>query len=320
MRLIRERRPPACRVRRPAEHFVRKTTPHRLVRTQVRGRKSSPGRRRPHAGRVRSPFVETVPATWRFDVFERAVDPLLVALAGWLFSTGAFAGDVATAFDAANKLYEEGKYAGGGAALQKLVQSGLVSDTLYFNLGNACYKAGQNGRAIAAYRQAERLAPRDPSVRFNLQFVRKKVNGNDNVPGRWWQRWLSRLTLNEWTMLTTSSLWLWFLLLALIQWRRELKRTLRSCINIFGTASGLLAVCLGTALYDYYFNQPAIVIAREAVVRNGPLDESQSAYSVQDGMELTVLDQKDDWLQVSDARQRIGWLKRTEVLLLKPNV
>ena len=104
------------------------------------------------------------------------------------------------------------------------------------------------------------------------------------------------------------------------QWRRELKQTLRSYITIFGMTGALFAVCLGATLYDCYSSQPAVVITREAIVRIGPLDGSRSAYAVQDGMELSVLDQKDDWLQVSDARRRTGWLKRTDVLLLKPNV
>ncbi|MBI3853370.1 MAG: tetratricopeptide repeat protein [Verrucomicrobia bacterium] len=242
------------------------------------------------------------------------------AVLGLLHTNSGHASDLTTAFDAANKLYEEGKYAEAATAYEKLIESGHVSDTLYFNLGNACYKAGQNGRAVAAYRQAERIAPRDPSVRFNLQFVRKKVNGSDSAPGRWWEHWLARLSLNEWTMLTTVTVWIWFLLLALTQWRLKLRQTLHGYIKFFGVTSALLAVCLAATLNDRYSTQAAIVIARDAIVRNGPLDESQSAYSVQDGMELSVLDHKNDWLQVSDVRQRIGWLKRTEVLLLKPNV
>ncbi len=238
-------------------------------------------------------------------------------MAAWLLPACLFAADLNAAFDAANKLYEEGKYAEAVVAYEKLIQSGQVSDALYFNLGNACYKAGQTGRAIAAYRQAERLSPRDPSLRFNLQFVRKKVNGSDSVPGQWWQRWLARLTLNEWTLLTSIAVWTWFLLLALTQWRPELKRALRSYKFASSMAGCLLGLCLGASLHDYYFNQSAVVIAREAIVRNGPLDESQSAYSVQDGTELTVLDQKDDWLQVSDSRERVGWLKRNQVLMLK---
>ena len=79
-------------------------------------------------------------------------------------------------FEQANKLYEQGKFKEAAAAYQTLIDRGAESPTIYYNLGNAWYKAGQNGRAVAAYLHTERLAPRDPNVRFNLNFVRNKVN------------------------------------------------------------------------------------------------------------------------------------------------
>jgi len=45
------------------------------------------------------------------------------------------------------------------------------------------------------------------------------------------------------------------------------------------------------------------------------LDESQSAFTVRDGSELIVLDQKNDWLHVGDGR-RDGWLPQKQVALI----
>jgi Flp pilus assembly protein TadD len=70
------------------------------------------------------------------------------------------------------------------AAYEQILTNGAVSPALYFNLGNAHFKAGQLGRAIAAYRQAERLTPRDPDVRANLQFARNRVQGPTLGHGR----------------------------------------------------------------------------------------------------------------------------------------
>ena len=56
----------------------------------------------------------------------------------------------------------------------------------------------------------------------------------------------------------------------------------------------------------------------EAVVRFGPLEESQSAYTLRDGSELDVLDEKDGWLQVLDDTRRAGWVRKEQVLELKP--
>src|SRR5437016_6228026 len=68
------------------------------------------------------------------------------------------AGDVALAFEQANRLYEEEKFTEAAAAYQSMIGNGRVSSALYFNLGNALFKSGQIGRAIANYRLAEQLA------------------------------------------------------------------------------------------------------------------------------------------------------------------
>ena len=56
-----------------------------------------------------------------------------------------------SAFESANKLYEEGKYSEAATAYARLLQTGETSPALYFNLGNAFFKSGQIGRAIAAF-------------------------------------------------------------------------------------------------------------------------------------------------------------------------
>ena len=66
--------------------------------------------------------------------------------------------NLAPAFDQANRLYEQGKYAEAASAYENLLHADSNSPALYFNLGNARFKAGQSGRAIAAYRQAEAKA------------------------------------------------------------------------------------------------------------------------------------------------------------------
>src|SRR5262249_40911221 len=70
-----------------------------------------------------------------------------------------------SAFEAANRLYLEGKFSEAATTYGILEQSGQKSAALYFNWGNALFKSQQLGRAIAAYRHAEELAPRDPDIR-----------------------------------------------------------------------------------------------------------------------------------------------------------
>lgn len=223
--------------------------------------------------------------------------------------------DPAAIFDQGNNLYEQSKFAEAAAAYEKLVELGQVSSAVYFNLGNASFKSGQIGRAIAHYRIAEQLAPRDPDVRANLQFARNTVGGPGARPGRW-RGWIQYLTLNEWTVLATSAFWLWLAFLAFGRWRKTWNQTLRGYTATTGVLAGILFVCLAVAAYDRLLTQSAVVIAHEAVVRYGPVDESQSFYTARDGTELTVLDRKGDWLQVADRASRTGWVRQDQVLML----
>lgn len=216
-------------------------------------------------------------------------------------------------FDAANKLYEQGKFSEAAFAYQKMADAGQRAPAIYFNLGTAAYKAGQMGRAIAAYREAGRFAPRDADLRANLQFVRKKVNGDAQSPLAPWRIWIELLTLNEWTALTTAALWTFFLLLALREFRPALKKSLRGGVFAAGGAALLLAAGLGAAASANFSDRPAVVVAREAVVRFGPLEESQMARQLPDGSEVLVLDEKEIWLEIRDAAGRSGWVRRDQV-------
>lgn len=231
------------------------------------------------------------------------------------------AADSAPAFDAANKLYEQSRFAEAAAAYGKLLETNPRSETLHFNHGNACFKAGQMGRAVAAYREAERLSPREPGIRFNLQFVRKKISGSETVPGTLVHRTLSALTVNEWTLLAGVSFWSWFGLLA---WR-EARPGSRSAVSGYTATAGVVTLVLvgcAAAATAQWNELDAVVSVPEAIIRSGPLEEAKVLHQLRDGVELTVLDKKDvmsgeqkqTWIQVRDAAGRAGWLKGDQVV------
>jgi tetratricopeptide (TPR) repeat protein len=223
------------------------------------------------------------------------------------------AGTPASAFDAANKLYEQGNFRQAADAYKLLVQKGQVSAPLYFNWGNALFKAGQLGQAIYAYQHAEALAPRDPDIRANLQFARNKVQAPTLLPERA-VRWLGKLSLTEWTWLAAAALWIWLLFLAAMQWRPALKPSLQNYVVWGGLFILLVCACFAGSFYFHRFDSRAIVIVPETYARLAPLDESQSAFTLHDGAELQVLDQKDQWLQVRIDPRRSGWIRKDDVV------
>jgi tetratricopeptide (TPR) repeat protein len=222
------------------------------------------------------------------------------------------AADSTTAFDQANRLYEQGKFSDAVTAYEMFAQTNPPTASLFFNLGNAAYKSGQLGRAIAAYRLAERLTPRDAALRANLQFVRGKIYSDERTRVPLAKSLVRLATLNEWTVLTVAAFWAMCFVLATGEWTRR---------RYFKTAAALFALTLlaGAGLLSSLRDQwsgEAIVVAREVTARFGPLDESQAAFQLRDGAEAQVLDAKGVWIQVRDAEQRIGWVRMGEVIVL----
>ncbi|MGA2030022.1 MAG: tetratricopeptide repeat protein [Verrucomicrobiota bacterium] len=242
----------------------------------------------------------------------------LAAVAISLFVGKIFVADAQDGFADANRLYDEGKFSDAANGYEKILQSGSVSPSLFFNYGNAEFKSGRIGRAIAAFRRAAQLAPRDSDARANLEFVRNQVQGPTLRESRW-QNWLGALTLNEWTTLAAMALWITFALLAAMQIRPALRPALRGLSCVFGIVAILFCAGVGADAAIYFSKPIAVVVAPDAMARSGPFDEAQSEFTVYDGAELAVTDQRDDWLQVTDGLGRIGWLERKQVEISTEN-
>ncbi|HEY3761139.1 MAG TPA: tetratricopeptide repeat protein [Verrucomicrobiae bacterium] len=236
---------------------------------------------------------------------------ILIAL---LCAGEVLAADPVSDFSSANELYAKGKFADAASAYETILQSGQVSPNLLFNYGNAEFKTGNVGKAVAAFRQAELLSPRDPEIPANLDFVRGQVQGSSLHEGRL-QGWLGQLTLNEWTLLAAVAFWLTFLLLAARQLRPALAPRLRWVTGWLIFLTVFFAAVAGAQAVEH-FTQHSAVIVGDVVTRTGPFDDAQNAFAARDGTELSVLDQHGGWVQVTDGSGKIGWLSTKQVELI----
>ena len=230
-------------------------------------------------------------------------------------TTTLLASDVTANFSAANQLYSEGKFPQAAKSYETMLNSGAVSPNLLFNDGNAEFKSGNLGRAIAAYRQAMLLAPRDVDVRANLNFARNQVQGA-NFSQNHGTMMLGALTLNEWTALAMIAFWLTLGLYVAMQLRPNWKNALRGVARGAAVATVLLCACLGAAANVHFSKQVAVVVLPDAVARSGPFSDAQNAFAIHDGAELPILDQRNGWVQVADNSGRSGWLQDSQIEVL----
>ena len=84
-----------------------------------------------------------------------------------LFSMPAIAGS-AEDFATANRSYADGDYAGARRGYERALADGPRVNVLY-NLGNACFRQGELGRAALEYERVLALQPRHPDATATKQ-------------------------------------------------------------------------------------------------------------------------------------------------------
>lgn len=221
--------------------------------------------------------------------------------------------DLASDFAAANRLYEEGKFAEAAAAYERLSSSGRTSASIQFNLGNAWLKAQRPGLAVAAYRQARALAPRDGDIRSNLALVRSRLPRPPPAES-FTESVFGRLRPVEWLGVAAGGVWVFAGLLTLGLLNPGLRKRLRPFYWPAGATCAAVVIVAATAVALQFHEPDAVVILKDAQVRFGPLEESKEAYVLPEGSEVRVLQSQGAWVLVeATGHARAGWIKLAHV-------
>ncbi len=218
-----------------------------------------------------------------------------------------------TTFFHANALYKDGQYDAAAKEYEQLLQSGLESGNLYFNLGNAYFKAGDRGNAILAYERARRLIPNDPDLDANLTYAQSSTGARPCVPALW-QHLAFPLAHR---MATGSLMWtatlfstLFFLALAAYQlWPRRPRWMI--------SVAAALALCLVIAitslaeqlLSDGWRRQAVVTAAGDTPARFEPAGTGTVHFVLKEGTLVRITDRREGWLQISRCDGRRGWVE-----------
>lgn len=205
-----------------------------------------------------------------------------------------------------------------------LADTGLRSKELYYNLGNACFKAGETARAILNYERALRLDPSDADVRYNLEYARSMTQDRiDEVPEFILKTWIRKvnylLPSNAWAVLSlvllalTLALALLFLLGPTVGSRRSGFFT--------GIAALLLTVmCWGFARSqkaDAERHDTAIVMRPVTSVTSSPSsDSAKSLFILHEGTRVRILDEVSGYTDIELSDGRRGWLPSGDIEII----
>ncbi len=212
-----------------------------------------------------------------------------------------------------NAAYTAGDYAAAMTHYRAARAAGIDDAVLHYNLGNACARRGELGRAELAYLRALRLAPRDRDTRANLAFVRaqardRELQGADLPPiVAQLADLLGVLSLDEWSVVLLALMWA-VAATVFVVWRRgSAGDLLRRTLVTLSVGLCLVAAIVGWRYWAERVQERVAIVVPEAEVRSGPAESFPVLFRVHDGLLLTVRGREDGWVQVGLGGDWVGW-------------
>jgi tetratricopeptide (TPR) repeat protein len=204
---------------------------------------------------------------------------------------GAARGADTSEFDKANGLYEAGKFDEAKQAYGDLSKNGPWSANLFYNLGNAEWKLGNGGEAVADYERALAMDSSHPQARANLEFAREQT-GAKLATQQWWEQALGALNANSASILLAVCGWAAMFCLAVALMRPAGRTgpviTLAICLLAGGYAAGCLWETNTHAT-------KAIVIAKSTQARQAPTEVAPIADVLPAGSEVLAPEERGPW-------------------------
>jgi len=204
---------------------------------------------------------------------------------------------------------------------ESIAATGIHNGKLAFNLGNCYLQAGDIGRAILNFRRAQRLIPRDPLLADNLAEARSRCltsikSSRSNRVMRNLFFWHYDTSFGErlFAMIGASALF-WGLLILRCFWPRR-GLTIMSVLAILATSA--LAASITTEKWTAKNARAGVITAMDVSVLKGPGTGYQRLFEqpLQPGVELTRLQQRGDWWQISVPDGKVGWIDSASAELL----
>lgn len=246
---------------------------------------------------------------------------LYVIFIGLLMAGTAFAAeDLQSVESEAARMYQEGDYAKAIELYNQILDSDVESAAVYYNLGNAYYKAGETAKAILNYERALLIQPGDKDAKYNLALAQRSTVDNIKVLPelflvRWYNGFVAAFPADQWAYISVF-LFVCFLVMAVLFFHAT-----SISMKKAGFTVGIIALLLSGASVLFaakqYHRQTdrdmGIVVAPSVVVRGAPDNSGTELFVVHEGLKVRVLDSLGEWYNVRLADGNEGWIQKAEL-------
>src|SRR6266540_939287 len=210
-------------------------------------------------------------------------------------------------FAKANDAFAQGRFKEAISAYEALIRDGQWSANIFYDLGNAYFRAGDFGRAILNYERALALERHHPEATANLQIARDEAHALELKPS-WPERYLQFASVNQYSITAAVAFWIAaFCLVALIFARRRsatmITLVLVMLLVFAGAISAIWRLERGTTGRGF-----AIVTGKDVQARLATADTANSVLALPPGSEVKILSTRGDWIYAMLPNNLRGWI------------
>lgn len=235
---------------------------------------------------------------------------VLVFLALAKFAAG---GEADQAFFNGNRLYEQGDYKAAAAEYNKVLDMGLESGNLYYNLGNAYIKMDKVAAAILSYRRALELIPRDGDLESNLRYAELSIKDKlsltrANLFMRLLDNFSSSMTVNEFAILSSAVFILFWVAAIAALLLRGVREKLAKVAAVVLVVFVLSAAASAYKIYGELFHKEGVIMQPRVGVRYSPTEDGTVAFNLHRGSTVRLIRRRNGWVQVGVPGGKSGWI------------
>ena len=220
----------------------------------------------------------------------------------------------------ANTAYNSGDYAQAEACYTRILEQGLYSASLYYNLANAHFKQNELGKALLYYNRALRLRPNDEDIRHNLEYAKQSTKDSiEEIPEFFLKTWIKSLrgalSCTTWSILSLVMLAtaLAFGLIYMLAQRLSLRKT---GFYLMAIAALLFVVTTAFAWSERNMlikRSEAIVMDSAVSIKSSPDRSATELFVLHEGTKVTIGEAIDGWAEVRIADGRKGWIEEERI-------
>lgn len=219
-----------------------------------------------------------------------------------------------------DNLYQKGNYVQAVKGYEKLLKQG-ESAALYYNLGNCYYRLDNIPHAVLSYERAQRLAPSDEDIRFNLQLAQSKTIDNltpesEMIFVTWYKALVNLFSIDSWAYLSLVCLFISIVALVVylfvdIEILRKLSKIVLPLFFFFFLINTFFAI---QQVYLLDSETHGIIMSPSAVVRKMPDQKSADSFILHEGSKVRIIDNSmSQWTEIKLSDGRQGWIKADNV-------